>query len=154
MECNNKKCFTKKDALTKLNSLINSGEWSTKQKGRVYQCPDCNWYHLTSLMGEGKVDMRGVKLKLTDKWKKILKHQKTDGERVTYQQAKELKQKGYDKPCKYWYTIFHKTLMYSETKKNFNSFMVTKEATYHSSSYSAPTIEEYHEWKKLLKQQK
>lgn len=41
--------------------------------------------------------------------------------------------------------------MHSEEPKNFNGFAVTKEATYHWSSYSAPTIEEYMEFKKELK---
>lgn len=154
MECNSKKCFSKRDALTKLNSLIESGEWSKKTLGRVYHCPDCNWYHLTSLMGEGKVDMRGVKVTMTNRWKRLIKIQKTDGERIFFQQAKELKEKGYNKPCKYWYSLFHKKLMHSETPQNFNSFIVTKEATYHSSSYSAPTIEEYREFKRELKTKK
>jgi hypothetical protein len=139
--------------LLRLNELIASGKWNKKDLGRVYPCPLCNQWHLTSLINES-VDMRGLELKQTDKWKKILKHQQTEGERVTFQQAKELKTKGYNKPCKYWYTLFHKKLMRSEEPKNFNSFIVTKEATFHSSSYSAPTIEEYTEFKKQLKLKK
>ncbi len=148
-----KKQFSKREATTRLNELISSGEWNKKKTGRTYHCPICNCWHLTSLM-ESKTDMRGVKVTMTNKWKRILKIQKTEGERITFQQAEEIKNNGYNKPCKYWYTLFHKKLMHSEEAKNFNSFVVTKEATFHSSSYSAPTIEEYREFKKQLKTKK
>jgi len=48
LKCDKAK-FTKREAQTKMNSLINSGTWNKKQgSGRVYHCPVCKWWHLTS----------------------------------------------------------------------------------------------------------
>lgn len=73
MKCNGKKCFTKKDCQSKLNSLIKSGEWSAKQKGRIYHCPECDWWHLTSKPILYKTNMTGVKISFVNRWKNLLK---------------------------------------------------------------------------------
>lgn len=65
---------------------------------------------------------------------------------ISFEEAKELKEKGFSEPCHYWYSLFHKELNFSIESKNFNSFIVTKEATYHSSSYSAPSKNQYNDW--------
>lgn len=43
--CNGKKCYTKRDAQTMRNTRIKKGH----DLLRIYPCPRCNWWHLTSL---------------------------------------------------------------------------------------------------------
>jgi len=49
--------FTKKEAQTKMNLLISSGSWNKKQgSGRIYHCPICKHWHLTSKLNTDKIE--------------------------------------------------------------------------------------------------
>ena len=51
----NKVCYpSKKDAQSKLNFLITTGQWNKKQKGRIYHCNQCMAWHLTHKEWEAK----------------------------------------------------------------------------------------------------
>ena len=75
-ECDKVK-FTKKEAKTKMNLLISSGTWNKKQgSGRVYHCPVCKHWHLTSKMDSEKIEdyqtFMGVKLKHKAEFLKLM----------------------------------------------------------------------------------
>ena len=44
MLCDNKRKYTKKEAEEQLNYRLQEGAERTL---RIYECPDCNWWHLT-----------------------------------------------------------------------------------------------------------
>lgn len=66
--------------------------------------------------------------------------------KIQFDTAKLAKEKGFDLKVNSWYTLFHKQLIETNNKLDFNSFIVTKETTYHSSSYSAPTQSLLQKW--------
>ncbi len=72
-----KKQYSKVKAQTVLNKLINSGKWNRKSaKGRIYPCPYCNFWHITSSIDD-KITSLGSKfriepLKHTDKWNELI----------------------------------------------------------------------------------
>jgi len=79
-ECDKSK-FTKVGAQTKLNSLLEDGTWNKKiAKGRIYPCPFCKWWHITSDIKEGGLiedysSFKSVPLKHIDKWKELINKQ-------------------------------------------------------------------------------
>ena len=69
--------FTKKDAITKMNLLISSGRWNKKQgSGRIYHCPVCKWWHLTSKLDTENIEdyqtFIGVGLKYKEEFLKLM----------------------------------------------------------------------------------
>lgn len=60
--------FSKKDAIFKLNVAKREGRM---KNGRVYQCENCNYWHLTHEEKKSKIE-RPVKLKYKNKWQKLL----------------------------------------------------------------------------------
>lgn len=69
--------FSKVDAQTKLNMLLERGHWNKKQgKCRIYPCNICKgWWHITSLvekvfsLGD---NFREEPLKHIEKWEKLI----------------------------------------------------------------------------------
>lgn len=56
IECDKAK-FTKRQAQEKMNILISSGTWNKKQsRGRIYHCPLCKCWHLTSKLDTEKIE--------------------------------------------------------------------------------------------------
>jgi len=76
MACkSNKKGYEKRKAQEVLNALLKNGKWNKKNKeGRIYPCPDCNMWHITSLKNES-VDMRGMQITFKKRWENLLKNQ-------------------------------------------------------------------------------
>lgn len=72
-ECS-KAPFTKQEAQTRLNELINSGKWSQKEgNGRIYHCAKCNAWHLTHQpLVRGKSKKGFYKLKFSASFEKYL----------------------------------------------------------------------------------
>ncbi len=44
----NKIKYTKRDAQTALNFLLSVKHFKCRREKRIYHCPDCNMWHLTS----------------------------------------------------------------------------------------------------------
>lgn len=72
--------------------------------------------------------------------------------KVQFDTAKLAKEKLFNLKVDSYYTLFHKQLITVNNKLDFNSFVVTKEATYHSSSYSAPTQSLLQKWLREIHQ--
>lgn len=76
-----KKRFTKKQAQTVLNALINNGLWNKKEgRGRYYFCPPCGCWHITSRMDHSTKapEKSDVVLTQKDKWQELLKYNKPE----------------------------------------------------------------------------
>ena len=68
--------YSKVEAQTKLNSLFVNGKWShDTKKGRIYPCPMCNKWHLTSKSkspGGLGTEFKKIGLFHENKWLKLL----------------------------------------------------------------------------------
>lgn len=73
MKCNDKCCYSKRGAQSKLNHLIKSGRWNHKEGGRIYHCNDCNGWHITHLVNEYCSVLSEVKLVKQNEWEQLLK---------------------------------------------------------------------------------
>ena len=72
-ECNGKRCFDKLTAeiiLKRAKSSRKSKQW--RKECRIYKCPDCSWYHLTSQEKNNKI--KEFKKKYLNKWKKLINY--------------------------------------------------------------------------------
>ena len=78
MACNKVKYKNKKEAQSVLNNLFMNGNWNKKElDGRIYECEECNAWHITSSpFRKAVVDVGSKKLKFVKKWNKLLKKNK------------------------------------------------------------------------------
>lgn len=75
MKCQKISYKTKVEAQTNLNLLLKNGTWRKKSNyGRIYRCPECKTWHVTSKMNIGSfgTEFRNIGLFYKDKWKKLL----------------------------------------------------------------------------------
>jgi len=65
--------FSKRDAQSVLNRIVSRGYGQYRKEIRIYHCPECNQWHLTSHDNrEGSRKIEEVDLAFFESWKKLI----------------------------------------------------------------------------------
>lgn len=75
-ECRGKIIYTKREAETLLNALQHYRNTKDRAPKRIYECPICNFWHMTSQ--EEYIKSEKIPLILIDKWKEVMNKQELE----------------------------------------------------------------------------
>ena len=74
VKCKKSQFKDKNTILTKINSLVKSGQWSKKDKAsRIYYCDTCRAWHMSSMMDfDPTIKPVDVTVTYTERWDTLL----------------------------------------------------------------------------------